>query len=211
MTEVFIQYINFKNQSFNLNKIISVLPDLIQNRINEYGKETDKLRSALGYWLLKSMLIHNFNCAEDVLNQLQFEEKGKPVLAKNIFCSLSHSGDYVVVAVSKQNIGIDIEKHRDNTIKLFEKYFDLSEKEILGVDLKTSFFNGWVIKEATTKYHGEGIGILSKIKIIDSSIVRLIDENLQYKLLDIDDDYSVGIVSKNIVKTTISTSLLQSC
>jgi 4'-phosphopantetheinyl transferase len=204
MTEVFIQYINFKNQSFNLNEIVSLLPDLVQNRVNQYGKETDKLRSALGYWLLKSMLISCFDCAEDILHQLQFEEKGKPVLNNNIFCSLSHSGDYVVVAVSKQNIGVDIEKHRDNALKLFDKYFDSNEKEVLGEELITSFFNGWVVKEAATKYHGEGIGVLSKLKIIDNSTVSLKGENLQYKLLDIDKEYSLGIVSKNIAKTTIS-------
>lgn len=208
MTEVFIQYINFKNQSFNLNEIVSNLPDLIQNRVNEYGKETDKLRSALGYWLLKSMLIDCFDCAEDVLHQLQFEEKGKPVLRNNIFCSLSHSGDYVVVAVSKQNIGVDIEKHRDNAFKLFDKYFDSNEKEVLGEDLKTSFFNGWVVKEAATKYHGEGIGVLSKIKIIENSIMSLKGENLSYQLLDIDKEYSLGIVSKNIVKATIFPTIL---
>lgn len=208
MTEVYIQYLNIQNKTFNLHEIISLFPDLIKNRVNEYGKELDKLRSALGYGLLKSMLMNYFDCTEDVLHQLQFEEKGKPVLDNNIFCSLSHSVDYVVVVVSKQNIGIDIEKHRDNALKLFDKYFDSSEKEVLGENLKTSFFNGWVIKEAATKYHGEGIGVLSKIKIIDNSTVSLKRENLSYQLLDIDKEYSLGIVSKNIVKATIFPTIL---
>ncbi len=209
MTEVYIQYINIQNKTFSIQKIISLFPELIKNRVNEYGNNLDKLRSTLGYALLKQMLMHYFHCEEDILGQLYFEEKGKPVLKNSLFCSLSHSGDYVVVAISKQKIGIDIEKHRENAMKLFDKYFDLMEKKVLGGDSKTAFFNGWVIKESTTKYHGEGIGVLSKIKITNQSTVRLEEENLHYQLLDIDHQYSLGIVSENIIKTTIISAFLQ--
>ena len=46
------------------------------------------------------------------INNLTYNSLGKPVLKLNKFISISHSLNILVLAVSKNEIGVDIEKER---------------------------------------------------------------------------------------------------
>lgn len=89
--------------------------------------------------------------------------KGKPYLENGPFVSVSHTDDLVVVAVSKNNIGIDMEK-KDREIKkqeeLAEKYFSQKEKEY--ATTKERFLEIWTKKESYGKFTGEGVAHIGK-------------------------------------------------
>lgn len=73
--------------------------------------------------------------------------------------SISHSEDYVAVAVSDNEIGVDIEKitdkSRDNMI---DRFFLPSEQEFYyNSEDKAAFAVLWTRKEAYLKYTGKGI------------------------------------------------------
>ena len=90
--------------------------------------------------------------------------EGKPYIPEyEIFCSISHSGNSVVVAFSTYSeIGIDIEKHRERKFeKLVKNYFHPKEfkvfKALQESDKLDWFYTHWTIKEAMAKAKGEGI------------------------------------------------------
>lgn len=204
MTKVIVTYFNWKNQPIDLDKLRAFLPSLIQEKIDNYVHLEDKIRTTAGYSILKKMLETYFNASSEDFFKIYFHEKGKPHLINNLFCSLSHSGEYVVVAIAKQEIGIDIEKHRSISNEVLEKYFTENEMSILGKQVNTSFFNGWVIKEAASKYLGDGMSAISKIKIQNQTDILFEKEELYYTLFNPIDGYSLCLVSKNVVETSIS-------
>ena len=90
--------------------------------------------------------------------------EGKPYIPEyEIFCSISHSGNSVVVAFSTYSeIGIDIEKHRERKFeKLVKNYFHPKEfkvfKALQESDKLDWFYAHWTLKEAMAKAKGEGI------------------------------------------------------
>lgn len=92
-------------------------------------------------------------------------ENGKPYLSAdvneiNLQFNISHSGDYLALAVAKNNsVGVDIEKHRDGTYfeKISKKYFTDLEREYIfsnGAANAERFFEIWTAKEAGVKSFG---------------------------------------------------------
>lgn len=101
----------------------------------------------------------------------EIEENGKPYL-KNGSChfNISHSGDFVVVAVNKKkSVGIDIEYIRPIKKSLISRVCNDKEIEyifgndvffdelIQKKDICERFFRVWTYKEAYLKCTGEGI------------------------------------------------------
>ncbi len=77
---------------------------------------------------------------------------GRPLLNEG-YISISHSGDYKVVAISSKKVGIDIEKHRDiNFKRIVSRFFKNTEISSLN-----EFFELWVKNEAYLKFTGEGL------------------------------------------------------
>ncbi len=106
---------------------------------------------------------------------------GKPYFAnrENLFFSMSHSEDYVVLALSECEVGVDIQKWKPvyaNFVKRFlhEKELDEvnlgavsdfakpsgfeSSAEITDTGILKGIFDRWTAKEAFVKYTGEGLG-----------------------------------------------------
>lgn len=82
---------------------------------------------------------------------------GRPFLSEG-YISVSHSGDYKVVAISSKNVGIDIEKHRNIDFKrIVSRFFKNT-----AVSSLTEFFELWVKSEAYLKFTGEGLKNLGK-------------------------------------------------
>lgn len=77
------------------------------------------------------------------------------------YYNLSHTGDLIVLAISNQEIGIDIEEQ------------SRAIKKVKGI----STIKEWTITEAAVKYLGTGIKDLKKIKIGED--VLLIDDQLK--------------------------------
>lgn len=84
-------------------------------------------------------------------------ENGKPFAKEiDVQFNISHSGDFVVCAVSDKEIGIDIEKIRDINPRITRKFSD--EKERIYIDShKNGLFEIWTLKEAYFKCIGTGL------------------------------------------------------
>ena len=92
-------------------------------------------------------------------------EEGKPLLADapGWDFNLSHSGDFVVVAVRKGAVGVDLEQIRGvrEMERLVERYFHMDEVSAwqrLAEPLKIEgFFKLWTAREAAMKCAGLGL------------------------------------------------------
>ena len=82
----------------------------MQNQVYSYVKEEDRKRYLFGKLMLRKLLVEYGN-SKTILNNIQIGENSRPYLIGNIDFNISHSGDYVICAISNESkIGIDIEK-----------------------------------------------------------------------------------------------------
>lgn len=90
-------------------------------------------------------------------------EYGKPYLEgeEALYFNISHSGSYLVLALSDQEVGIDIEKPRKGRLKVADRFFHPEEirhmKSLGETEAEDLFFFFWTVKEAYLKYTGQGL------------------------------------------------------
>lgn len=102
-----------------------------------------------------------------------YRRNGKPMLSEktlelagglHIEFNLSHSGDYAVLAVSDEPVGIDIECRGKNRLAIAKRCFCPEEYEdIMAVETEEEqqrrFLQYWTCKEAYIKWSGEGLQV----------------------------------------------------
>lgn len=89
------------------------------------------------------------------------KEHGKPMLPEELglYFNLSHSGDYVLCAVSDRETGADIQRHEKYGDRLAERFFHPEELAYLreAEDRKQCFYDLWCLKESCIKCTGRGL------------------------------------------------------
>ena len=110
--------------------------------------------------------------------EFKYNEQGKPYIEDGIYFNMSHSGEYVVLAVSDYPVGIDIERIRANRLSVAKRCFCVEEYEdIINAETEEEqnnrFAGYWTMKEAYIKYVGKGL----LIPLNSFRIVRSMNEN----------------------------------
>ncbi len=105
-----------------------------------------------------------------MIDRFEKDDKGVPLPFCDVFWSISHKPQVVAGVAAKERIGIDIEKIRSVSDRLFERIVQPEEMVLFDADDKDMiFFRIFTAKEAVLKQSGEGIRGLSKIRIVDVS------------------------------------------
>ena len=139
-----------------------------KNKINKLKDPKDKARSlTAGILFLEACRAFGI---EELVNFVKDGEHGKPYFdcpddmfpnGQRIYFSISHSKDYVLIGMSDEQIGVDIqymqEIKADIASKCFTKeeqnlYYKASEDEYI-----TIFYQIWCLKESFSKYKGTGL------------------------------------------------------
>lgn len=116
-------------------------------------------------------------------------EHGKPffTLQPGIHYNITHSGQYVACIFAGQEVGIDIQEHKE--VK-FEKMLqrmvpaEMVSEILQRDDMVKAFFDQWVLREAYIKWTGEGF----------SRDLRSIPmESGWHQLLDVEEGYSCAV------------------
>lgn len=120
-----------------------------------YGGRGDDSYAFLAQVLSKT---HGFQ----TVPRIEKTAQGKPYFPDHpaIQFSLSHSGNYVLIAIGTRPLGVDIECIRPRAEKLPQYALTAAEFEIFleqGGDW-AAFYHLWTKKEAFVKYTGEGLG-----------------------------------------------------
>jgi 4'-phosphopantetheinyl transferase len=147
-------------QSYNI-----VLNAAEKDRASRFVQPEDALRYIAAHNALRQLLSQITGIAPD---QLVFtkNEFGKPALAlhhntANIHFNLSHSGQYVIIGLSKHPVGVDVEYLKNNFSfrSLLPHYFSTAEAQYITASPSPvkAFFRSWTLKEALGKGLGSGI------------------------------------------------------
>jgi 4'-phosphopantetheinyl transferase len=152
-------------ERYDLEKLLSFLPLSLHVIALRYRMPQDAFNFVLGKLMLKKGL-EELGVDND-LEKIQFNKNQKPFLA-DVFFNISHSGNYVVCAVTQNGeVGIDLEKPRDISLEDFEMNF--TKKEWTNIithsfSLK-KFYWYWVRKESIIKALGVNLSYLNQIEL----------------------------------------------
>lgn len=135
-------------------------------RVDRFHFEDDKKRSVVGDMLAKEMISEYCKIpVQDI--QLQKDTNGKPFVKDlGVEFNISHSGKYVICAISDKPIGVDIEQIRELDLSISKKFCNDKELKYIfdgSISKKESikrFFEIWTFKEAYLKMLGVGLSFL---------------------------------------------------
>lgn len=167
-------------------KWYSVMDIEKQNRVNRFRFTDDKKRTIAGDMLARMTIADycNVNYGDIVFEK---NKCGKP-FAKDIPIefNISHSDEFILCAISKSPIGVDIEKIRPIDLSIVERVCNKAELEyVLDDDSYKHFFEIWTFKEAYFKCIGTGITDFKSIDYFD---------NYRNKLMISFDEYIAHII-----------------
>lgn len=133
----------------------------------------------------------------------EYNQWGKPKLvnAPNVHFNLSHSGEYVVLAVSDHPVGVDVEHKSKQYLSLAKRCFCKEEYEdILSLQDENArrrrFLEYWTMKEAYIKFVGEGMRIpLNSFQFSRgmNGISELEEQELYCGTFFLQEDYCVSV------------------
>ena len=118
-----------------------------------FKNEKDQIRSMISSYLINSLS----------KEELLFNEMGKPFYENGPFFNVSHSGKFVIMAVSNKEIGVDIEENNEQDMSSLIKIFNEAEVKLLKEH--ADFYYLWCAKESLIKCMGSSI---NKIKEVPS-------------------------------------------
>ena len=120
-----------------------------------------------GFLAVRMLLQHNDYSDFDLF----YDEFGKPHIKpqgcsiKEVHISISHSHQFSAIAISDENIGLDVEILKEKTLKIAPRFMDISHLENLSNEDKIKKATViWGIKESIFKIKNEvGISFLDDI------------------------------------------------
>jgi len=171
--------------------------------IQHYRCYEDKKRSIYSEMLVKYAVYNS----KSPIEKIQFEENnyGKPrVKGWNLNYNVSHSGNYVVLAINNKDIGIDIQEKFEIDFGVLQ-FFHKFEQKAIQKD-PSLFFTFWSLKESYLKYLGVGLSrSLDSFVIMNYPDFKCNEDHLiTFESIDIDNDnYSSYICYRNNEKSQI--------
>ena len=151
----------------NLNQFLAALTREETEKVMRYRFEEDKIRSALGAWMMHRAFAEDYPAERYEITRNAY---GKPcypphlLKKKPAYFNLSHAGDLVVLAKADTDLGVDVEQIRPVDFSRFRTVF--SEEELRRIQQaaapQEAFFALWTKKEAFVKCIGKGMTALGE-------------------------------------------------
>ncbi len=140
-------------------------------------KPAQKIRQSIGAELLLIHAVKDLFPALKLPLEIGIDEHRKPFFTKLPFCfSISHSGEFVVCAISDKAVGIDIEAGLEYKPQLARRFFSAAEQEKIekAVSRDKEFARIWTAKESILKFSGTGLTkTISEVKTESCSKYRI--------------------------------------
>ena len=152
MTEVFITQLS----SYSAEEISETYEE-IKSHFVSGDRISERKESLVGRILLHKALSQN-SAGEYAVEYVGNE---KPVLRseKSLYFNISHSGDYVVAALSKDEVGCDIQEIRPYNPKVAGRNYCENERRLIedSENKDEVFIRFWALKESVLKLTGKGL------------------------------------------------------
>ena len=136
-----------KHRSFLLKNINEEQKQIASS----FKQEVDQDRSIISSYL-KNVL------SEETLSK---NNNGKPFFENGPYFNISHSGHYIVMAVSTSEVGVDIEENRNRDMSSLTRIFNEAEAKV--IKEHQDFYYLWCAKESLIKCMGSTISTVKEI------------------------------------------------
>lgn len=139
-------------------KLFSDISLLLENRrkerIEKCKNETERKRLIVTGALLLDV-ISKLDIKDAMI---EYDEFGKPYFLNcgDCFFNISHSGNYVIIAVSGQNIGCDIQEKKEIKENVLKRITSEKEREYISEEGYELTFV-WALKESYSKFISKGL------------------------------------------------------
>jgi 4'-phosphopantetheinyl transferase len=199
-----IYSLNLSSVFFDKNteeKLFQILAEDEKQRIDRITSANLRKKFLCGRFLIKSQLGKVLDLHPSQIT-LQTTSNGRPELnfpnnsAKIISFNLSHSQDLLALAISNNQVGIDVEfiKNR-NFLQIAEFFFDPDEVKALN-EINSSgraefFYRLWTQKESFIKCNDDKI-----INLRSKKIAKLLDNNYHSITLTSLSNYVISVTEK---------------
>ena len=160
MEVVKLYTINIETAFRHKKALLTSVNETQKEKALRYKNEIDQIRSLASSYLINSLSKET----------LCFNETGKPYFPNGPFFNVSHSGQYIVMAVSNKNIGVDIEENTEKDMSSLNKIFNEAEAKMLKVH--TDFYYLWCAKESLIKCMGSSIGQIKEVPALPLNGVK---------------------------------------
>jgi 4'-phosphopantetheinyl transferase len=191
-------------------QLLEMLPAENRNFFTRFKRTTSLQRSLLGEVLLRYILGRKLGIQIRAIT-FKKSDNGKPYLEnKEAHFNLSHSGDWVAMALSDGEVGIDVEVVRPVNYRIAERFFSTEEVALLnskeGDEKLDYFFDLWTLKESFLKFTGTGLTrSLNSFSIYhDKTGIRIKEKgklnntNIFFRQYAIENGYKLSICSYNV-------------
>ena len=129
---------------------------MINVYIQKWKKENDPWQEILSDILKRDYSI-------DEMPQILKDEYGKPYFENGqLQFNVSHSGEYLAIAISESTVGVDIQAPKNIKEGMYKKIVQANEQELIGEKRQTDFLRLWTLKESFVKAEGKGLRISLK-------------------------------------------------
>lgn len=193
-----IIYKNINSYSLEeYKKFFTIIKKEKQKKILNILKIDDKKRSILGE-ILFITLLNKLNIAYNSITIFKNKYNKPYIQNKHLFFNISHSFDFVACAISKKEIGIDIEKIRDLKESVINQFATSKEKEYINQkDYKKRAFEIFTLKESYFKCLGTNLNNIKEIEFsINNNIIKCNKSNFDFKLMYDIDNYIIAVCEK---------------
>ena len=129
-----------------------LLPSERRARLERVRKAEKRQEVLCAYTILQLALREE--CGWRSIPRIELSSMGKPGFAEHpdVHFNLSHTTGAVLIGLSDEPIGVDIERIRPVSLRAMQR--------IAGVESEKAFFQSWVRREARAKRAGTGVGTL---------------------------------------------------
>ncbi|MCF8341628.1 MAG: 4'-phosphopantetheinyl transferase superfamily protein [Chitinophagaceae bacterium] len=172
------------------------LPIHILEKALRFRKIVDQNNYLAARWILYTLaqqigINHSFG-------DFSIEKNKKPYISGFPSFNISHCNGLVVVAVSDNTIGVDVENiNRLFQLENFTQIFSSQEISDIEAYGAKAFFHYWTIKEAVLKCTGEGLAKLSTLQQINQKGANIVTHNYQdfnFESFIYNDSYMISCV-----------------
>lgn len=170
------------NTAFHHKKtLLEKVNDQQKEKALRYKNELDQVRS-----LASSYLINKLS-----KEPLLFNDMGKPFFEKGPYFNVSHSGQYIVMAVSNKDIGVDIEENKEIDMSPLIRIFNEAEAKM--IKEHADFYYLWCAKESLIKCIGSSISRIKEIPALPFNGVKSFNGKQYYIKTFIEDKHIISI------------------
>ena len=170
------------NTAFHHKKtLLEKVNESQKEKAMKYKNELDQVRS-----LASSYLVNKLS-----KEPLLFNDMGKPFFEKGPSFNVSHSGQYIVMAVSNKDIGVDIEENKEKDMSSLIRIFNEAEAKM--IKEHADFYYLWCAKESLIKCIGSSINKIKEIPALPFNGVKMFNGKQYYVKTFIEDKHIISI------------------